>query len=321
MSSQRWWTEKGENLGDRWGHEGSEEREGPDEALHTLQCLMRLQRLRRDQGQEGSLVRSCSTTPHLIPAEKVEPVPSPAPAPAEAPGVPGEALASATELEGGSPSPEGERGWAGRARDTARGRSQRPLLTGSSSAAPDGPGAPDDPIGLFVTRPQDGEVTMGECATTAARGVEGREAAGHPPSPACHVCLAGGSITFSARVAGASLLKPPIVKWFKGKWVDLSSKVGQHLQLHDSYDRASKVRPAGHGSRGPRGFGGHTEKGHGEPWGGTMKLEAHRWYEAGAWGAWEATWGAKDTWGTWGDPEKGYGEARGPVGHGGTWRA
>ncbi|XP_019511865.1 PREDICTED: myosin-binding protein C, cardiac-type [Hipposideros armiger] len=50
-----------------------------------------------------------------------------------------------------------------------------------------------------------------------------------------------GRITFSARVAGASLLKPPIVKWFKGKWVDLSSKVGQHLQLHDSYDRASKV--------------------------------------------------------------------------------
>ncbi|XP_074192458.1 myosin-binding protein C, cardiac-type [Rhinolophus sinicus] len=121
-------------------------------------------------------------------AEKVEPVPSPAPAPAEASGVPGEAPASATELEGGSPSPEG-----------------------SSSAAPDGPGAPDDPIGLFVTRPQDGEVTM------------------------------GGSITFSARVAGASLLKPPIVKWFKGKWVDLSSKIGQHLQLHDSYDRASKV--------------------------------------------------------------------------------
>nr|4EDQ_A Chain A, Maltose-binding periplasmic protein,Myosin-binding protein C, cardiac-type chimeric protein [synthetic construct]4EDQ_B Chain B, Maltose-binding periplasmic protein,Myosin-binding protein C, cardiac-type chimeric protein [synthetic construct] len=71
--------------------------------------------------------------------------------------------------------------------------------------------AADDPIGLFLMRPQDGEVTV------------------------------GGSIVFSARVAGASLLKPPVVKWFKGKWVDLSSKVGQHLQLHDSYDRASKV--------------------------------------------------------------------------------
>lgn len=44
-----------------------------------------------------------------------------------------------------------------------------------------------------------------------------------------------------------------MVKWFKGKWVDLSSKVGQHLQLHDSYDRASKVRPAGRGSPGPWG--------------------------------------------------------------------
>uniref|UniRef100_A0A6I8N757 Myosin binding protein C3 n=1 Tax=Ornithorhynchus anatinus TaxID=9258 RepID=A0A6I8N757_ORNAN len=58
-----------------------------------------------------------------------------------------------------------------------------------------------------------------------------------PPSPP----LPGGGIVFSARVAGASLLKPPTVKWFKGKWMDLSSKVGKHLQLHDSYDRSSKV--------------------------------------------------------------------------------
>lgn len=62
-------------------------------------------------------------------------------------------------------------------------------------------------------------------------------------------------------MAGASLLKPPLVKWFKGKWVDLSSKVGQHLQLHDSYDRASKVGPAWHGSLGVQGSWGHTEKG------------------------------------------------------------
>ncbi|XP_070086636.1 myosin-binding protein C, cardiac-type [Equus caballus] len=143
-----------------------------------------------DQGSYAVIAGSSKVKFDLkvIEPEKTEPVPSPAPTPAEAPGAPREALASATEAEGGSPSPEG-----------------------SSSAAPDGPGAPDDPIGLFVMRPQDGEVTV------------------------------GGSITFSARVAGASLLKPPMVKWFKGKWVDLSSKVGQHLQLHDSYDRASKV--------------------------------------------------------------------------------
>ncbi|XP_049747381.1 myosin-binding protein C, cardiac-type [Elephas maximus indicus] len=148
-----------------------------------------------DQGSYAVIAGSSKVKFDLkvIEAEKGEPVPvpaaAPAPAPTEAPG----ALAPATELEGSSPSPKG-----------------------SSSEAPDGPapgspGAPDDPIGLFVTRPQDGEVT------------------------------AGGNITFSARVAGASLLKPPVVKWFKGKWVDLSSKVGQYLQLRDSYDRTSKV--------------------------------------------------------------------------------
>uniref|UniRef100_A0A669PKT5 Myosin binding protein C3 n=1 Tax=Phasianus colchicus TaxID=9054 RepID=A0A669PKT5_PHACC len=63
------------------------------------------------------------------------------------------------------------------------------------------PEEPVDPIGLFVTRPQDGEVTV------------------------------GGNIMFTAKVAGESLLKKPSVKWFKGKWMDLASKVGKHLQL------------------------------------------------------------------------------------------
>ncbi|PNJ68301.1 MYBPC3 isoform 2 [Pongo abelii] len=145
-----------------------------------------------DQGSYAVIAGSSKVKFDLkvIEAEKAEPMLAPAPAPAEATGAPGEAPAPATELGESAPSPKG-----------------------SSSAALNGPtpGAPDDPIGLFVMRPQDGEVTV------------------------------GGSITFSARVAGASLLKPPVVKWFKGKWVDLSSKVGQHLQLHDSYDRASKV--------------------------------------------------------------------------------
>ncbi|XP_042742235.1 myosin-binding protein C, cardiac-type isoform X1 [Lagopus leucura] len=73
------------------------------------------------------------------------------------------------------------------------------------------PEEPVDPIGLFVTRPQDGEVTV------------------------------GGNIMFTAKVAGESLLKKPSVKWFKGKWMDLASKVGKHLQLRDSYDRNNKV--------------------------------------------------------------------------------
>nr|XP_012644579.1 myosin-binding protein C, cardiac-type isoform X3 [Microcebus murinus] len=146
-----------------------------------------------DQGSYAVIAGSSKVKFDLkvIEAEKAEPMPAPAPAPApaEATGAPGEALAPATELEGSAPSPE----------------------AAPSGPEPGCPGAPEDPIGLFLMRPQDGEVTV------------------------------GGSITFSARVAGASLLKPPVVKWFKGKWVDLSSKVGQHLQLRDSYDRAGKI--------------------------------------------------------------------------------
>uniref|UniRef100_A0A8C3CVB3 Myosin-binding protein C, cardiac-type n=1 Tax=Cairina moschata TaxID=8855 RepID=A0A8C3CVB3_CAIMO len=85
------------------------------------------------------------------------------------------------------------------------------LVFDSVPSAGTQPEEPVDPIGLFVTRPQDGEVTV------------------------------GGNITFTAKVAGESLLKKPSVKWFKGKWMDLASKVGQHLQLHDSYDRNNKV--------------------------------------------------------------------------------
>ncbi|XP_030058298.1 myosin-binding protein C, cardiac-type [Microcaecilia unicolor] len=70
---------------------------------------------------------------------------------------------------------------------------------------------PQDSIGLFVLRPQDGEVTVGE------------------------------NITFTAKVVGTNLLKKPTVKWFKGKWMDLSTKVGKHLQLQESFDRNTKV--------------------------------------------------------------------------------
>ncbi|XP_023566213.1 myosin-binding protein C, cardiac-type isoform X3 [Octodon degus] len=123
-------------------------------------------------------------------AEKAEE--TSAPTPAEAPGT----AAVPPESEGGAPGPEGKQ-------EGQEGQEQMP--SGPSLATP------DDPIGLFLERPQDGEV------------------------------MVGGSVTFSARVAGASLLKPPTIKWFKGKWVDLGSKVGQHLQLRDSYDRANKV--------------------------------------------------------------------------------
>ncbi|XP_039610092.1 myosin-binding protein C, cardiac-type isoform X1 [Polypterus senegalus] len=68
-----------------------------------------------------------------------------------------------------------------------------------------------DLIGLFLEKPQSSEVTVGE------------------------------NITFSAKVATETLLKKPTVKWFKGKWMDLSSKAGKHLQLKETFDRNTKV--------------------------------------------------------------------------------
>nr|XP_019935893.1 PREDICTED: myosin-binding protein C, cardiac-type isoform X1 [Paralichthys olivaceus] len=73
------------------------------------------------------------------------------------------------------------------------------------------PDTRQDLIGLFTEKPQSGEVTV------------------------------GGNITFVAKVNAGSLLKKPTVKWFKGKWMDLASKSGKHLQLKETCDRNTKV--------------------------------------------------------------------------------
>nr|XP_057933042.1 myosin-binding protein C, cardiac-type [Doryrhamphus excisus] len=73
------------------------------------------------------------------------------------------------------------------------------------------PDTRQDLTGLFTEKPQSGEVTV------------------------------GGNITFVAKVNAESLLKKPTIKWFKGKWMDLASKSGKHLQLKESYDRNTKV--------------------------------------------------------------------------------
>ncbi|XP_071974802.1 myosin-binding protein C, cardiac-type [Engystomops pustulosus] len=81
----------------------------------------------------------------------------------------------------------------------------------AEAPAPPPAEAPKDEIGLFLERPVDGEVTV------------------------------GANIKFTARVNGANLLKKPVAKWFKGKWMDLSSKVGKHLQITETYDRNTKI--------------------------------------------------------------------------------
>lgn len=92
-------------------------------------------------------------------------------------------------------------------------KDEAPAPVTDAPPAEDGqpPDTRQDLTGLFTEKPQSGEVTV------------------------------GGNITFVAKVNAQSLLKKPTVKWFKGKWMDLASKSGKHLQLKETYDRNTKI--------------------------------------------------------------------------------
>ncbi|XP_039973542.1 myosin binding protein Ca [Xiphias gladius] len=51
----------------------------------------------------------------------------------------------------------------------------------------------------------------------------------------------GKDITFLAKVDSSNLTRKPTMKWLKGKWLDLSSKAGKHLQFKETYDRNTKI--------------------------------------------------------------------------------
>lgn len=53
--------------------------------------------------------------------------------------------------------------------------------------------------------------------------------------------VAGKDVTFVAKVDSSNLLRKPNMKWLKGKWLDLGSKAGKHLQFKETYDRNTKV--------------------------------------------------------------------------------
>uniref|UniRef100_A0A8C9THZ3 Myosin-binding protein C, fast-type n=1 Tax=Scleropages formosus TaxID=113540 RepID=A0A8C9THZ3_SCLFO len=48
-------------------------------------------------------------------------------------------------------------------------------------------------------------------------------------------------MVFTAKVDSSSLQRKPTLKWLKGKWLDLGSKAGKHLQFKETYDRNTKV--------------------------------------------------------------------------------
>ncbi|KAK5884767.1 hypothetical protein CesoFtcFv8_018555 [Champsocephalus esox] len=51
----------------------------------------------------------------------------------------------------------------------------------------------------------------------------------------------GKDVMFVARVDSSNLLRKPTMKWLKGKWLDLGSKAGKHVQFKEVYDRNTKI--------------------------------------------------------------------------------
>uniref|UniRef100_A0A3P9C1K0 Myosin-binding protein C, fast-type n=1 Tax=Maylandia zebra TaxID=106582 RepID=A0A3P9C1K0_9CICH len=48
-------------------------------------------------------------------------------------------------------------------------------------------------------------------------------------------------VAVAAKVDSTSLTRKPTMKWLKGKWLDLGSKAGKHLQFKETYDRNTKI--------------------------------------------------------------------------------
>ncbi|XP_028257862.1 myosin-binding protein C, cardiac-type isoform X4 [Parambassis ranga] len=135
------------------------------------------------------------------PAKKTE---APAETPAEAP--------AETPVNGpGESSVNPEQAPEAPAAAPTKEESPTPAQDAPPAEDPHPPDTRQDLTGLFTEKPQSGEVTV------------------------------GGNITFVAKVNAESLLKKPTIKWFKGKWMDLASKSGKHLQLKETYDRNTKV--------------------------------------------------------------------------------
>ncbi|XP_047667614.1 myosin binding protein Cb isoform X2 [Tachysurus fulvidraco] len=59
--------------------------------------------------------------------------------------------------------------------------------------------------------------------------------------PVDTVVITGKDYVFIAKVDSSTLTRKPTMKWLKGKWLDLGSKAGKHLQFKETYDRNTKV--------------------------------------------------------------------------------
>ncbi|XP_078060263.1 myosin-binding protein C, cardiac-type-like [Mustelus asterias] len=116
--------------------------------------------------------------------------------------------------------------------------------------------APGDPSGEKLPEVQSTEEALGTSSTekdaadtnngtVLKSGSEGTPFQDVPilflEKPQSGTVMVGSDITFTSRVQGTNILRKPNVRWFKGKWMDLASKTGTHLQLRETYDRNTKV--------------------------------------------------------------------------------
>ncbi|XP_034567664.1 myosin binding protein Ca isoform X2 [Notolabrus celidotus] len=71
---------------------------------------------------------------------------------------------------------------------------------------------------------------------------EGSEASGlFVLKPESVTATKGKDVTFVTKIDSSSLSRKPTLKWLKGKWLDLGSKAGKHLQFKETYDRNTKI--------------------------------------------------------------------------------
>ncbi|XP_078019270.1 myosin binding protein Cb isoform X3 [Epinephelus lanceolatus] len=83
--------------------------------------------------------------------------------------------------------------------------------------------------------PADGDVDGDEPGMTELTGLFVEK----PPESV--VAVAGSDIILIARVDSTTLTRKPTMKWLKGKWLDLGSKAGKHMQFKETYDRNTKI--------------------------------------------------------------------------------
>ncbi|XP_037319067.2 myosin binding protein Cb isoform X2 [Pungitius pungitius] len=82
---------------------------------------------------------------------------------------------------------------------------------------------------------QDAPPTDGESGSTELSGLFVEKP---PPNL---VAVTGMDLVIIAKVDSTTLTRKPTMKWLKGKWLDLGSKAGKHMQFKETYDRNTKI--------------------------------------------------------------------------------